>query len=926
MKKLVFIILLFTAFAYGQRPLVDATQYAQLTTAQRNALNINTDRTGFIWNNETGQFEYKIGAGAWQAFTGGGITWSTPVDADIIPDIDGSRDLGNTLTRFSALYADTGAITNFFTIGQGINFIGASSYITMFPHDVEPASSHGRLYADNSENRLKYYDGTSWKKVLLDGDAGASSPWTVIGDGVTDYTTAVNTAISTYGTVEIVNNVITTSVLSLPAGTLISGPGKITNNTTDVFSIAGNDVTIKDIEISTNAGNIFTFGASVFNFNLINTRPQQLSTTKSHFYLRGTTGVYGAYIRGNYFETGPNHTVPMIDVIVTQENFNGNTFSDNVYQTNGNPSAEVVRLETTAAANWIYGNRFINELFEIPTAGAIHAYSNNGLQIIGCQIYDVNFDTDSNDDYIVVDNTSGGLNSKGTLISGYQRVSSPLGTGFHDIDNRGHYAGGITIISPVGAPAGQLEFNNLSTHFLLGGSDISDNGGATVVGGGGGIGGSIATNQLAFGAATANEIQGSANAEFNGNTMSVNNPSNGAFNSVFTATASSMTTGNRAQLKFGHNTTFANDAADWRFQYNGGASLNNRVEFGIANNVNAAIAYDGNYDVWMDQGTVTAPIIDYDNTTSGLVATNVKAAIDEVEGRVDAAEMAITTNASDIADIETALNTTPSTELNLDIRTANYTLIAQDAEDPELLMLNYDDEEATINGGVFNEGAVIRIVKHPSATGETRVVEGTNVSFLGYTDGVILTTGSIVHAIRIGTATAPETWMIAGSSADIADYSGCTPDPNERNTTANASSDPNCNEANSTASWLSMTGSGTLSSTTTQVSVGTYSIEAEAGSGSSFARYNITGVTSGDTFDVTYSVYQSVGTTGTVTAWTNCTGGPTLDGIPNGSWETKTYSITASTTADIQLRFYAANSGNTGDIIHIDNLSIVKTN
>lgn len=37
---------------------------------------------------------------------GGGVTWSDPVDADIIPDADGTRDLGSSAIRFAVLHVD----------------------------------------------------------------------------------------------------------------------------------------------------------------------------------------------------------------------------------------------------------------------------------------------------------------------------------------------------------------------------------------------------------------------------------------------------------------------------------------------------------------------------------------------------------------------------------------------------------------------------------------------------------------------------------------------------------------------------------------------------------------------------------------------------------------------------------------------------
>ncbi|MCP5050300.1 MAG: hypothetical protein GY940_24245, partial [bacterium] len=47
-------------------------------------------------------------------------------------------------------------------------------HIEIDPTDIEPPLIEGSLYADNSENRLKFHDGTGLKKILLDGDVIAA--------------------------------------------------------------------------------------------------------------------------------------------------------------------------------------------------------------------------------------------------------------------------------------------------------------------------------------------------------------------------------------------------------------------------------------------------------------------------------------------------------------------------------------------------------------------------------------------------------------------------------------------------------------------------------------------------------------------------------------------------------------------------------
>ena len=155
---------------------------------------------------------------------------------------------------------------------------------------------------------------------------------------------------------------------------------------------------------------------------------------------------------------------------------------------------------------------------------------------------------------------------------------------------------------------------------------------------------------------------------------------------------------------------------------------------------------------------------------------------------------------------------------------------------------------------------------------------------------------------------------------------GCTPDANEQFTTADAASDPNCNEANSSAAW---TGdfNATSSSQSSEVYEGSYAISGVADGGAVGIIRHYFAATSGDTFTVTFWAKSTQGSFVRITGWTNCTGGPSSV-TPTGTWTEYTYNITASATDDIQIRFYpaAATGAVAGDNIFIDNLSIIKTN
>lgn len=103
MKKLLFIFtFLFCAMASAQTT-VDALDFqGKVSTVIRDAYDVPTGHVYMIWHNEAGQFEYAEDDDVWLSF--GGINWSTPVNADVIPDGPETRDLGSTANPFDDIY------------------------------------------------------------------------------------------------------------------------------------------------------------------------------------------------------------------------------------------------------------------------------------------------------------------------------------------------------------------------------------------------------------------------------------------------------------------------------------------------------------------------------------------------------------------------------------------------------------------------------------------------------------------------------------------------------------------------------------------------------------------------------------------------------------------------------------------------------
>ena len=164
-----------------------------------------------------------------------------------------------------------------------------------------------------------------------------------------------------------------------------------------------------------------------------------------------------------------------------------------------------------------------------------------------------------------------------------------------------------------------------------------------------------------------------------------------------------------------------------------------------------------------------------------------------------------------------------------------------------------------------------------------------------------------------------------GFMADVI-AAGCTADPNEQVTTGNAFSDPNCNETNGVAG--TNTNFATRTSDASDPNVGSYALAVESpDGGTGFVYYGIS-VTSGDDFDVSYDAKESVGSNANFFI-----GGLAIsnNGSQNltTSWVTYSFSTTANATGTMQLRWYPARSngaGNKGDIVLVDNVSVIKTN
>jgi hypothetical protein len=130
--------------------------------------------------------------GTWAAPAGGGggISWSTAVDANVVPDADGTRSLGSGTNRFATLHVDN--------------------------IDLNGVTLDGTTLADPNADRILFWDDSAGATAYLDLGAGLA---------ITATTLNVTSAVATLtGTQTLTNKTLTSPTMTAPAlGTPASG-------------------------------------------------------------------------------------------------------------------------------------------------------------------------------------------------------------------------------------------------------------------------------------------------------------------------------------------------------------------------------------------------------------------------------------------------------------------------------------------------------------------------------------------------------------------------------------------------------------------------------------------------------------------------------------------------------------------------------
>jgi hypothetical protein len=323
--------------------------------------------------------------------------------------------------------------------GTGINITGnvvsATSATTSAQGIVKLAGDLGGVSSTASAPILK-----NVSKVFNVEDYGAT------GNGTTDDTTAINSAISAAvaaggGIVYFPSNTyLTSSVLNISTGITLRGQSKkyaiVTNTTSNVLGFTANAFwfEIDHLTIQASGGSLIAGAHNLSAFRIHDCSLQQNGNALSIWSQTSGEMVEGYFDHLDLYMGGSAPSVPAFDYIDNNSSFNSNVFEKCVCTFGSLPTAPFFNLQAKGSNNNSYSNTMRDIVFESPTAGAIFAQGQFQLELDNIQIWDSNvLATASTADYIHIGKFSTSLSSRGIRISNYKRQNSTLGTGFYDL-------------------------------------------------------------------------------------------------------------------------------------------------------------------------------------------------------------------------------------------------------------------------------------------------------------------------------------------------------------------------------------------------------------------------------------------------------------------------------------------------------------
>lgn len=167
------------------------------------------------------------------------------------------------------------------------------------------------------------------------------------------------------------------------------------------------------------------------------------------------SGFLDVLVEGGEYQTSGGLDAPFFNLVCSGSTAGAFTVRRLRLQTNGNssvPTAPCVYLENTSAS-YMYGVTLEDINFEIPLAGAVHAYSMFQLSMRKCQVFDAHLGTITDDMILVDASSTGGLDSAGVRVEQYFRNTGSMGELF-DINFAGHLSSAGVIAQPHGASPG----------------------------------------------------------------------------------------------------------------------------------------------------------------------------------------------------------------------------------------------------------------------------------------------------------------------------------------------------------------------------------------------------------------------------------------------------------------------------------------
>lgn len=191
---------------------------------------------------------------------------------------------------------------------------------------------------------------------------------------------------------------------------------------------------------------------------MLNVWATGLLRAKELFRCNGNNSCYDLNVIGGEWTKPQDMTTPIISVNVNGPFFNRNLWQGIRFQTNGRPTAPVIKLACAHDGNWVYGNAFRDINFEIPNAGAVHLESCFGTQLQQITVFDADLFGPITDDLVKVTKRPTGLKSRNTSVNGYFRLSGSLNAGKVDINipDAVHYSPTLAVTMVDGIDGAQV--------------------------------------------------------------------------------------------------------------------------------------------------------------------------------------------------------------------------------------------------------------------------------------------------------------------------------------------------------------------------------------------------------------------------------------------------------------------------------------